>query len=105
MILPFLIGLLAYAALAHLSYSEFKTTGTPYYLTGLGIALLANACWLWIARMEPNASKLVFKALAWDVMLTLTYLVIPILFFSVRLTPSQIFGVILIFAGIILTKI
>lgn len=105
MILPFIIGFMAYAALAHLSYSSLKTTGLPYYLTGLGIAILANACWLWIARSEPNASKLMLTALYWDVMLTLTYLLVPILFFSVKLSVPQMFGAFLIFLGIVLTKL
>lgn len=105
MIVPFLIGLLAYAALAHLSYSEFKTTGLPFFLTGLAIALAANGCWLWIAKMEPDASKLVIKGLYWDSMIVFAYLIIPILFYSVKLSSGQILGTFLILAGIILTKL
>lgn len=103
--LQYLTGGLVYLQLASLSYSK-DLQSKPWYLpVGLVLAVLANLVWLVIARREPTPEGLLIKGLIWDVLLTGCYLIIPILFYQVQLTLIQIFGIILIVSGMILTKL
>ena len=105
MIVNSLVGIVIYSLIAVASYSEPIKAHPLYFALGLGLGLIANFCWLHIARGEPNPSKLVLLGLYWDVMLTLTYMLVPMLFFGARLTLMQGLGVLAIFAGIVLTKL
>lgn len=98
----FLVGFLAYSGAAILVYSISKPNF--YYFIGLSLALLANLSWLSIAS-QSSGKDLFFKALYWDTMFLLIYLCIPIFMFNVRLTLSQLLGVLLIVIGMIVTKV
>lgn len=102
--LQYLTGSLVYLQLATLSYSKDFQAKNWFLPVGLALAVIANLVWLIIARREPSTEALLIKGLLWDVMLTGCYLIVPI-FLGVQLTLIQIFGIILIVAGMILTKL
>lgn len=105
MFIPFIIGFIVYGVLAATSYSDSLKSSNYYYLIGIAAAIVANVCWLYIAKQEPNPSKLVMTGLYWDVMLTLVYIAVPLLLFGARLNLWQGLGIVSIFVGIILTKV
>jgi drug/metabolite transporter (DMT)-like permease len=103
--IQFLLGMLLYGAIAYTSYSEALKASKYYFLIGLGAALVANLIWLLIARAEPDSSKLMIKGLFWDSMLTIVYIVVPLLLFKANLSMTQSAGLGLIVMGLILTKV
>jgi multidrug transporter EmrE-like cation transporter len=101
----FATGFLTYLGLATASYSKSFQASRWYLPVGIAAAVLANFIWLSIARSEPSASSLVIKGLIWDVILTGTYLLVPILWFGAALTNLQCVGIGFVILGIILTKV
>lgn len=94
-----------YVGLASASYSNtFKQTAW-YYPVGIMAAIIANLIWLWISKLDSNPSSLAIKGLYWDSMLTITYMAVPLLFFGAKLNNYQISGLLLIFLGLVLTKL
>ena len=100
----FLLGCLLYSCMAYLSYSSFLKNSPYYFVYGVTMAALVNALWFAIAKAEVNASTLMLKGLYWDVMLTATYLVVPLLIFNAKVTLMQGLGIAFIVAGVFLTK-
>lgn len=94
-----------YVILAIVSYSESFKVSTLYFPVGLLVAIIANICWLNIARLESDASKLVMTGLYWDIMLTFVYLAVPFVIFAAKVTIWQSVGIAAIVIGIILTKV
>lgn len=88
-----------------MSYSESIKNSPHYYLYGASAAIVANLIWLSIAKSELNPSKLVLTGLYWDVMLTMCYLIVPIILFNAKITNLQYLGIGVIITGIILTKV
>lgn len=103
--IQFTIGFIMYVGIASISYSETFKQSSWYYPVGILAAIIANLIWLWISKLESNPSSLVIKGLYWDSMLTAVYMVVPILFFGAKLNNYQIYGLLFIFIGLILTKI
>ena len=105
MIVQFVIGFLVYGVLALASYSESFKASMFYYPTGVVAAIVANVCWLMIAKGESDPSKLVITGLYWDIMLTLVYIVVPFAMFGAKVNMWQGFGIAAIILGILLTKV
>lgn len=105
MITQFIIGFLVYGVLALASYSESIKSSMYYYPIGIVAAIVANLCWLSIAKGESDPSKLVITGLYWDVMLTLVYIVVPFVLFGAKVNMWQGLGIAAIIMGIVLTKV
>jgi len=101
--IQYLIGLVAYSSSAVLSYSFKDVRG--FYLIGCILGIVANLGWLSIARTTHNPSTLLMKGLYWDAMITAIYVLVPFMVATVKLTPYQIVGGLLILTGIFLTKV
>lgn len=101
----FIVGFITYLGLASASYSKAFQSSRWFFPVGALAAMMANVLWLSIAKSEPSASELVIKGLYWDVMLTATYMLVPIMFFGAEITLRQYAGIGLIIIGIILVKI
>lgn len=87
------------------SYHPIFKASSYYYWTSLAIATVTSFSWAYVARHTENSSKLVVYGLYWDVIMTVTYLVVPVVIFHARMSIIQWIGVSLIMAGIILTKV
>ena len=102
--LQFLIGFVAYFSIAYASYSEFAKKSWWFFPLGIAVAVIANVTWLYISKAESNTSSLLVKGLWWDAMLTLTYVVVPLILFGAKLTLNQGIGMGLVLTGLLLTK-
>lgn len=91
--------------MAFVSYHGGFKNSNWYYPVGLLAAIGVNAVWLWVAKIEQDPSKLILKGLYWDSMLTLAYLIVPLIIFSVRLSVLQGAGLVLIVCGLTLIKL
>lgn len=82
---------------------DFKLSN--YYLPAvLTIAVLSTATWAHLVRTSDNKSVLIY-GFYWDLMITLIYLLVPIVFFSVKLTFNQSLGIGFTLLGLILMKV
>ena len=103
--LQFFIGFLLYSTSSFISVSKLVQSSRLFLPIGLTLALINNFIWLNIARAETNPSQVLIKALYWDCVVIAAGLMIPLCFFGASLTGKQAAGVLLIIAGLILTKI
>lgn len=102
---PFFIGLIVYIAAVFLSYSEKIKVLNAYFVVGLILGIIANFCWLYIAKNSPEKHQIYVYGLYWDSMIVGVYTLIPILAMGVRLSWTTAIGGLLIIAGIMLTKL
>lgn len=100
----FIIAFFVYSGLAYTSYSSELKSSPYYYVIGIAAAIIANLLWLNLARNVP-ADKLVLLGLFWDIMLTVAYLLVPILFFETKLSALQWTGIGVIILGIVMVKL
>lgn len=104
-ILLFLLGALLYCGAASLSYSESFKGSPGYYLAGAAVGVAANLVWFHLAAITKDKGEVLKMGLYWDSMLTLIYMLVPLILFSVKPTTNTLFGIVLITTGIILTKV
>lgn len=102
MIINYVVGFIVYFSLAYLSYDATFKSSKYFYICGLALSLIANLSWMHITKHELVAEKLLVKSLVWDVMLTLTYIAVPILLFNAELSGGQMAGIVLVLLGIYL---
>lgn len=105
MIIIFLLGLLFYSLAVALSYNETVKASWYYFPVGILIGMITNFLWFWIAKQISDKSIIIKYGFYWDTMIVLTYALIPMLFFGVRLSSMTEIGIALIAIGIILTKL
>jgi hypothetical protein len=98
------IGFLLYALSATLSYSERAKVSAWYFPVGIAMAIVANLIWLHIAKISTVGSETFVRGLIWDSMIVMCYVIVPILFYGVRLNGIAGLGAVMIVVGIFLTK-
>lgn len=104
MLTAFLLGFGLYLTYAWTNYYEPFKNSKWFFPVGLGLALLANAVWLYIAKNTSNPPTLLLRALYWDVIVLASSLIIPFAIFGTKVSMMQGAGIFLIVAGIVLTK-
>lgn len=100
----FIVGLVFYSLTVCLLYSSNFKNSPYYYWVGLVIGLITSSLWLFIAK-QSEGSNLYVRGLIWDCMIIGTYVLIPALFFDVRLTLMTTIGCVFIVIGMLLTKV
>lgn len=103
--LQFVAGLVFSTIGALSSYHATLKLTHWYYPLNLLVAVLANIIWFSMAKSETNANVLMFKALIWDTIIVMTYVIVPLLFFNARFTFAQGIGILLTVVGLIITKL
>ena len=99
-IAPFLIAFVSYSISASL---PFWTSKNAQMAIAVVIGVIANVCWVIISR-NVNQNDIPIYGLAYDAMLTLTFLITPYFFIKFNLTFVQIFGILMVLVGLFLTK-
>lgn len=101
----FILGWVFYMSAAVVAYHpSIKSATMLYYGLGLVIALLCNITWLFIARHSETAAQIYYRGLVWDSLIVGSYVLVPILFFGVRLSLQASLGLVLIVIGLFLSK-
>jgi drug/metabolite transporter (DMT)-like permease len=104
MILIFGLHFLIASAVAFMSYKNSFKLMWWFMPLGIFLSVLGSTLWMYVAKITIDANKLAILGLYWDSILTLTYIAVPILFFSARFNFNQTLGIVFIIIGILLTK-
>jgi multidrug transporter EmrE-like cation transporter len=105
MIGAYAIGLAFYAMSVWLSYSAELKSSKWYFPIGILLAIVCNFLWLYVAKHSDTKHAIYMNALLWDSMIVGSYAIIPVLLFGVRFSTVNLFGVVLVIFGIVLTKV
>jgi uncharacterized membrane protein len=105
MIIPFAIAFLTFLIGGWCSYDPAFKAGPHFYWSAIVLSITTCLSWLYVARHTESTSKLAMYGLYWDVLLTVTYLAVPVMIFHARMSLTQWLGILLIMAGIVLTKV
>ena len=101
----FLFGFIAYVTQALIVYSSnLREVPTIYYSLALITGITTLLSWMSIAR-ATEANLLLRYALAWDVMIVLVYLAVPLVLGKAHLSRINLIGLCLLLVGLILTKV
>ena len=100
----YLFALVVYSASVALSYSNYAKAQSWYFPVGVGMAMLANFVWMYIAKTTIGSHEIYLRGLYWDFIIVGCYAFIPVLFFGVSFNGIKAFGVALTVVGMILTK-
>lgn len=102
-----IIGLatIVYSAYAWITFNPALKTFAYLVPLGLLLAVIGNWAWISIARSIQEPSELVIYGMLWDAMITLTFVMVPVLFFGVRFNVVSGLGCGLVLIGLTLMKI
>jgi uncharacterized membrane protein len=105
-ILP-IFALLAYVAYMCLCYCEyFKSRPFEAYLVGILASIVSTISWLYLIRnYTENKNNILYINLCWDVCASILYIIIPIMFFDVKLDLKVSIGCVLTVLGLVIIKI
>jgi multidrug transporter EmrE-like cation transporter len=101
----FSMGWVAYVAGASLPFLPLaRSMPKAYFAIGLALGLLTSFLWLFLAK-SLHRDAVMLTSLYWDAMLAATYVLVPALAFGTPTTSKTWAGILLVLAGITLTKI
>ena len=92
-----------YIIIAGAPYTKIVDSNWYWSIALLGI--VTQASWLGIAKLATDHKDIMFKGLYFDLMITMVYLILPILVFNVSVTRNNLIGILLILIGLVVTKV
>lgn len=98
-------GVILYAFLAYVTYYNEVRTSIWYLPLFSVFSLLTGLVFAITAKYLDDKSRMYMFSFYWDTLLTLTYFVVPIVFFGVQFTRTATCGMILVIIGLIILKI
>ena len=101
----FIIAFLIYVGYAYMNFSTTIKDQWWYIPLGLVLTVIGNTLWMIVTKLELSQHLLLIKGVIWDLMLTTTFIAVPLLFFSVKLNQLSIIGLIISIIGIIIMKL
>jgi ABC-type transport system involved in cytochrome c biogenesis permease subunit len=105
-VLP-IFAFLAYVVYICLCYCEyFKTRPVEAYSLGVIASIVSTMTWLYMIRhYAENKNSILYINLLWDVAASLVYVILPIIFFDVKLDLRTSVGCILAIIGLVIAKV
>ena len=102
MIKLYLLTVVIYSVYATLPF--FNLGRTAHYLSGATFAVLGSLIWVSISR-SVNKSDIPLYGLYFDALITISFMLTPLLFTGFNFTSKQIAGILMIFTGMIVSKL
>jgi drug/metabolite transporter (DMT)-like permease len=99
------IGALIYVFYAWLTFSPSMKTSEYLMPLAIAMAIAGNLLWIKMARSIQEPAALVYYGMLWDSMITVSFIVVPIIFFGVRFNVISGFGCVLVLAGLTMMKL
>jgi drug/metabolite transporter (DMT)-like permease len=98
------IGTLIYTIYAWLTFSPSMKASSYLIPLGISMAIAGNYLWITMARSIQQPAELVYYGMLWDSMITLSFILVPIVFFGVRFNLVSGIGCGLVLVGLTLMK-
>lgn len=100
-----IIGAVVYSVYAWLTFKPELKVSAYLMPIGLALALVGNALWIMLARSTDDSARLIVYGMMWDAMITLSFLLVPMIFFGVRFTAVSGIGCGLVVVGLLMMKL
>lgn len=105
MILDFILGFVIYSLAAAICYMPLVKESPWFIPAGVLLGALANAVWFSIVKQTKDPAQTLILGYFWDAMIVLTYGLMPILFFGVKLNNIQMIGAGFVMLGLLVVKV
>jgi len=100
-----ILGTIVYSAYAWLTFKPELKVSAYLIPIGLSLAVFGNLLWILLARSTHDPAKLIVYGMLWDTMITLAFLLVPMMFFGVRFTAIGGVGCGLVVVGLLMMKL
>lgn len=100
-----MLGAAIYGSYAWVTFNPSFKDSWFLVPAGLALAIMGNLLWILIAKKTPNPADLTVYGMAWDAMITVSFVLVPVVLFGVRFSGTSGLGLILAILGIFLMKI
>jgi hypothetical protein len=98
-------GFFLYSLQASFSYSETIKNSNYGLIASLAISNIAGSVWFYVAKTTTNPRDILTYGTIWDSFIMLSYWIVPIAFFGVKLNPASIFGLSIVAVGTLIVKL
>lgn len=95
---------ISYGTYNYISYSEFFRSHRLFFVMGLALALVSNLLWLYGVKVLNQREHIFWLGISFDVIVTATSILIPVLFFGLRFNKLTWVGIAFILLGLIIIK-
>ena len=103
MIYPYWIaGFMVYFALAHLTFGDCLKDKSWFPIAVGSLSLINGIMWGLISQRVRDATELAVLGFYWDIMITLVFLAVPLIWYGANFSYKQLAGLVLIVIGMIL---
>jgi multidrug transporter EmrE-like cation transporter len=99
------LGTIIYSLYAWLTFKPELKVSNYLMPFGLGLALIGNLLWILLAKSTHEPAKLIVYGMVWDTMITLSFLLVPMMFFGVRFTLVSGVGCGFVVLGLLMMKL
>jgi multidrug transporter EmrE-like cation transporter len=99
------LGTVIYSLYAWLTFKPELKVSAYLMPIGLSLALIGNLLWILLAKSTQEPAKLIMYGMMWDTMITLSFLLVPMMFFGVRFTLVGGVGCALVVVGLLMMKL
>lgn len=100
-----ILGTFIYSTYAWLTFAPSMKMSALLLPLGIMMAVAGNLLWILMARSTQEPAILVYYGMLWDTMITLSFIIVPIVFFGVRFTPFSGLGCVLVLIGLTMMKL
>lgn len=98
------LALISYGSYNYISYHPAIRSHQYFYLFGLSLALFSNLLWLYGVRYLNNKDHIFWLGISFDIIVTATSIIIPILFFDLKFNRFVWLGIVLLLIGLLIIK-
>ncbi len=96
---------IVYAIGCAFTYNEKFRQSDWFVLIGVAIGVTINALWFYAVKCLDDKDRIYTFGLIWDSIMMITYYLLPILMFGVKLDKVTIIALLLIVIGMVLLKV
>lgn len=89
----------------YISYIEIFRKSLWYLASAIVLSVIFAMIWFNLQKLVESKETVLFLVITWDVIVIIIGVVIPIIFFDIKISRLTYIGIIFIIIGIILLKI
>jgi multidrug transporter EmrE-like cation transporter len=98
------LGFLTYCIQAWISYNPTLKASLWYFPLGLVISNITALSWMYLAKHIQDPNQVYSTGMIWDGLIVVSFYLVPLAFFSVKMNPISFLGIGLVLIGTVLVK-